>query len=86
MQSLHSVIISGVSGSNTERAVTSGHEVFGHGIPSARRESDVNNNTNAIRTDNLIRRILGLPQRDGSDHAGGSNGGIVDPQNLPRTQ
>ncbi len=82
----HSVIISGVSGSNTERAVTSGHEVFGHGIPSARRESDVNNNTNAIRTDNLIRRILGLPQRDGSDHAGGSNGGIVDPQKLPRTQ
>lgn len=86
MQSLHSVIISGVSGSNTERAVTSGHEVFGHGIPSARRESDVNNNTNAIRTDNLIRRILGLPQRDGSDHAGGFNGGIVDPQKLPRTQ
>ena len=82
----HSVIISGVSGSNTERAVTSGHEVFGHGIPSARRESDVNNNTNAIRTDNLIRRILGLPQRDGSDHAGGFNGGIVDPQKLPRTQ
>jgi len=82
----HSVIISGGSENNTERAVTSGHEVFGHGIPSARRESDVNNNTNAIRTDNLIRRILGLPQRDGSDHAGGANGGIVDPQKLPRTQ
>ena len=28
----HSVIISGVFGSNTERAVTSGHEVFGHGM------------------------------------------------------
>ena len=82
----HSVIISGGSENNTERAVTSGHEVFGHGIPSAKLESDVDNNTNAIRTDNLIRRILGLPQRDGSGHAGGANEGIVDPQKLPRTQ
>ena len=83
----HSVIIiSGGSENNTERAVTSGHEVFGHGIPSAKLESDVDNNTNAIRTDNLIRRILGLTQRDGSDHTGGANGGIDEPQKLPRTQ
>ena len=83
----HSVIIiSGGAENNTERAVTSGHEVFGHGIPSAKLESDVDNNTNAIRTDNLIRRILGLTQRDGSDHTGGANGGIDEPQKLPRTQ
>jgi len=81
----HSVIISGVPNMNTERSVISGHEVFGHGIPSARRESNANNNTNAIRTDNLIRRILGLPQRDGRDHAGGANGQIVNPYKLPYT-
>ncbi|SES20296.1 DUF6443 domain-containing protein [Pedobacter rhizosphaerae] len=82
----HSMIISGVAGGNTERAVTSGHEVFGHGIPSARREGNENNNNNAIRTDNLIRRILGLPQRDGKDHAGGPQGQITDPRKLPYTQ
>ena len=81
-QGSHSFIISGVpSSENVERAVTSGHELFGHGIPSARRESDINNNTNAIRTDNLIRRIIGLPQRDGKDHAGGDK--IRNPQDLP---
>jgi hypothetical protein len=82
----HSFIISGVPGKSSERAVTSGHEVFGHGTPSARKETTAQNNTNAIRTDNLIRRILGLPQRDGSDHAGGAQGQITDPQKLPYTQ
>ncbi len=82
----HSFIIYGVPNEKTERAVTSGHEVFGHGIPSSRKESDANNNTNAIRTDNLIRRILNLPQRDGRDHAGGKEGQITDPQKLPYTQ
>jgi len=83
----HSFIISGApNGQNTERAVTSGHEVFGHGIPSARKETTAQNNTNAIRADNLIRRILGLPQRDGSNHAGGKEGQIVDPYKLPYTK
>ena len=59
------------------KAVTSAHELLGHGLPSARKESPVHNNTNAIRTDNLVRRLLRLPQRDGSDHAGGKD--IVSP-------
>jgi hypothetical protein len=74
----HSFISSKIRGD--ERAITSGHEVFGHGIPSARKENDELNNANAIRTDNLIRRILGLPQRDGSDHAGGK---VQNPYILP---
>jgi RHS repeat-associated protein len=82
----HSFIISGLPGKNTERSVTSGHEVFGHGIPSSRGESPELNNSNAIRMDNLVRRILGLPQRDGLDHAGGKEGQIKDPQKLPYTQ
>jgi len=66
------------------KAVTSAHELLGHGLPSARKESPVHNNTNAIRTDNLVRRLLRLPQRDGSDHAGGKN--IVSPYSLPYTK
>ena len=77
------------AGSNleaSELAVTSWHEVFGHGIPSARNETPEQNNSNAIRTDNLIRRMLGLPQRDGLDHAGGAEGQINNPQELPYTK
>ena len=66
------------------KAVTSAHELLGHGLPSARKESPVHNNTNAIRTDNLVRRLLRLPQRDGSDHAGGKD--IVSPYSLPYTK
>lgn len=62
------------------KAVTSAHELLGHGLPSARKESPVHNNTNAIRTDNLVRRLLRLPQRDGSDHAGGKD--IVSPYSF----
>ena len=66
------------------KTVTSAHELLGHGLPSARKESPVHNNTNAIRTDNLVRRLLRLPQRDGSDHAGGKD--IVSPYSLPYTK
>ena len=66
------------------KAVTSAHELLGHGLPSARKESPVHNNTNAIRTDNLVRRLLRLPQRDGSDHAGGKD--IVSLYSLPYTK
>ena len=83
----HAFIISGMPrGKNTERAVTSGHETFGHGIPASRSESPELNNSNAIRMDNLVRRVLGLPQRDGSDHGGFKEGQIKDPYKLPYTQ
>jgi len=83
----HSFIISGAPNRNgTDQAVTSGHEVMGHGIPSSRNMSATDNNSNAIRTDNLIRRMLNLPQRDGSDHAGFQQGMIVNPYDLPFTK
>ncbi len=83
----HSFIISGIpGGKDTERAVTSGHEVFGHGLPSSRGESPELNNSNAIRMDNLVRRVLGIPERDGSDHGGYKEGQIKDPKKLPYTQ
>lgn len=80
----HSFIGSGVTGD--ERAVTSGHELFGHGISSAKSFGPKANNANAIRTDNLIRRLLGMPERDGSDHGGFKEGHITEPNKLPITQ
>ena len=77
----HSFIGSGIQGD--ERPVISGHEVFGHGIPSSRGLTPKENNANAIRTDNLIRRLLNLPQRDGSNHGGFDQGHITQPQKLP---
>lgn len=77
----HSFIGGNLQGS--ERAVTSGHEVFGHGVPAAKKLTPAENNANAIRTDNLIRRILGLPQRDGSNHGGYKMGHITNPYILP---
>ncbi|WP_291069252.1 MULTISPECIES: DUF6443 domain-containing protein [unclassified Empedobacter] len=80
----HSFINSNVSGN--ERSSTSGHELFGHGIPSARKLTPADNNSNAIRADNLIRRLLGMPQRDGKDHGGYSEGHIKDPKKIPLTK
>jgi RHS repeat-associated protein len=84
----HSFISSKVQGN--ERTTTSNHELFGHGIPSSRGMSATENNSNAIRMDNLVRRILGLPQRDGNTqggyHGGYNEGQITDPKKLPITQ
>ena len=77
----HSFISDGLISSL--RAVTSGHEVFGHGIPAAKKLTPSENNENAIQTDNLIRRLLGLEQRDGSNHGGYNEGHITNPYGLP---
>ena len=77
----HSFIGSSLQG--MERAVTSGHEVFGHGIPAAKKLTPVENNANAIRTENLIRRILGLTQTDGHNHGGYKKRHITYPYILP---
>lgn len=63
------------------RAVTSAHEVFGHGIPVSKHMNSMDNNTHAIRTDNLFRRLFKIKEsRDGSDHGGGK---VVDPTKVP---
>ncbi|WP_020568430.1 RHS repeat-associated core domain-containing protein [Neolewinella persica] len=80
----HSYIIEGPGATHSAgRSTTMGHEVVGHGVASGRGASNQANNTRAIRTDNLIRRVKGLPTRDGSNHAGGK---VVDPNALPKRQ
>jgi len=75
-----------ISGGSDNREVTSGHEVFGHGVASAAGLSTAQNNSNAIRADNLIRRVMGLPQRIGEKHGGYKEGQITEPQKLPITK
>lgn len=64
-----------------ERAINSTHELFGHGIPSARRMSDIENNRNAIHADNLARRLLGEEERGWIGHGDGSD--LGNPHLLP---
>jgi hypothetical protein len=79
----HSVILEGanIKNSGGRRELDTFHEVFGHGIPSAKKATDAVNNANAIRTENLVRRVLKIQeQRDGSNHAGGK---VQNPSALP---
>ena len=79
----HSFIVESPSMTAETRAETSGHEVLGHGVQSANKASNTDNNSNAIRMTNLIRRVTksSLPQRDGGDHAGGK---VTNPSDLPK--
>jgi RHS repeat-associated protein len=76
----HSVIMEGTGVTHDGgRAVTTGHEIVGHGVASANKVFGVDNNTRAIRVDNLIRRVMGITTfRD--EHGGAK---IVNPNALP---
>ena len=65
------------------REVTMGHELFGHGRPLALgRVSQSQQHVDAIQTENLIFRIMGIEYfRDGSDH--GNHTIISNPTSLP---
>jgi hypothetical protein len=61
------------------RAITTGHEIVGHGVASANKVFGVDNNTRAIRVDNLIRRVMGISTYR-NEHGGAK---IVNPYALP---
>jgi RHS repeat-associated protein len=76
----HSVIMEGKGVVHDGgRAVTTGHEVVGHGVASANKATPLENNTRAIRVDNLIRRVMGITIFR-TEHGGAI---IVDPYALP---
>lgn len=62
------------------RAVTTGHEIVGHGVAGANNVLGVPNNTRAIRVDNLIRRVMGI-KTFRTEHGGAT---IVKPHQLPK--
>lgn len=63
------------------RAVNSMHEVLGHGYAFIRGFSSDANQVQALRVENLVRRLMGLPANDGSTHPH-PNG--VDLNKLPK--
>jgi len=80
----HSVILegTGITNSGGRREIDTFHEVFGHGIPTAKKTTDAINNRHAIQRENLVRRVLGIKQqRDGSNHSGGK---LSNPSALPK--
>ena len=66
------------------RAVTTGHELFGHGRSRALgRNDDMTQHVDAVRMENLILRVMKIPaQIDGKDHAP-LNQSIPNPSFLP---
>lgn len=54
----------------TERMITAQHEVLGHGIPIVFGFTDDENNSYAIRLENVVRRLLSLPETLGEGHQG----------------
>lgn len=52
------------------RAVTTGHEIIGHGRSLALGRGDLNQHVDAIQTENLILRVMGIPFiNTGAKHA-----------------
>ena len=73
-QGSHSFILQGsrIDHFMNNRAITTFHEIFGHGLKSSMGASSEDNNNFTIRFENLVRRILGINEfRTGANHAGG---------------
>lgn len=52
------------------RAVTTGHEIIGHGRSLALGRGELNQHVDAIQTENLILRVMGIPYiNTGANHA-----------------
>jgi hypothetical protein len=66
----YSLIFKNSSFHTNGRAVTTGHEVIGHGRSLSLGRGDSNQHTDAIQTENLILRVMGIPYiNTGANHA-----------------
>ena len=66
----HSAVINALNPHQNSRAITVGHEIFGHGRSlSIGHTSKMQQHTDAIQTENLILRMMGIPFiNTGIDH------------------
>lgn len=53
-----------------KRAILSAHEVLGHGVAMTASSNKTVINSNGMRVENLVRRILKMPLDNGSSHSG----------------
>lgn len=67
-ESSYSVIAKSGASVTNHRAVISMHEVLGHGLAIIRGFSEGENQVQALRVENLVRRMIGLPLFDGFSH------------------
>ena len=58
-----------ITGNIISRAINSMHEVLGHGVALCVGAETLDNNSQAIRVENLIRRLTQQPQFNGHGHA-----------------
>lgn len=66
----HSLIFKNPSFHPNGRPVTTGHEIIGHGRSLSIGRGDANQHVDAIQTENLILRVMGIPYiNTGADHA-----------------
>ena len=66
----YSLIFKDSSFHRNGRAVTTGHEIIGHGRSLSVGRGDQNQHVDAIQTENLILRVMGIPYiNTGADHA-----------------
>lgn len=69
-QGTYSAVVNATNPHLNSRAVTAGHEIFGHGRPISLDRS-IFQNQDAIQTENLILRLMGIPLiNDGTSHGG----------------
>lgn len=55
------------------RSVTLGHELFGHGRTLSLGRTGIQQHVDAVQTENLILRIMGISYiNDGTNHGNGS--------------
>ncbi len=75
------LIGAGISYSGNRIELDIFHEVFGHGIPIGLKLSGKISAQNAIKLENLTRRVLGIKEyRTGVNHGGGK---VENPESLP---
>ncbi len=78
----HSLII--LSGEHPNgRAVTTGHEIFGHGRSHACGIGNKSQHVEAIRTENLILRVMGIPFINTGINHGRDKTPVINPSFLP---
>ena len=78
----HSVIVNETRLHPNGIAVTTGHEIIGHGRSLASGRGKERQHVDAVRTENLILRVMGINYiNDGSNHGPGTV--IKDPSMLP---
>lgn len=65
------------------RAVTTGHELIGHGRSWSTGFGDSHQHTQAIRTENLILRVMGIPYINSGINHGRERTAIPFPSQLP---